>query len=275
MPHSAAKMPATGMEEPANKWNHRRHTGGVGLRLQLCIRKMGNGRAKTHFSCIHPAVLIPPPEWYAVAPMKVARSKKGMVVAAHSLAAHAGKDVLAEGGNAVEAAVTVSLTLAVVEPHASGLGGGGLMMVSPNGSPGKTEVLDGRARLSSLATENYIYPKGVMLPWVPKTGPMSASVPGLAPLLQLALEKYGRKTPLAKLLRKPITLASDGFEVGEVFCYCSALFEGTIRGWPECARIFLSNGARFKPGERLVQKDLARTLARMILSHSARACTIR
>ena len=142
--------------------------------------------------------------------MKVARSRKGMVVAAHPLAAEAGREILADGGNAVEAAVAVSMTLGVVEPHASGLGGGGFMMVSPSGSVGKTEVLDGRAKLPSLATEEHIYPRGVMLPWVPKTGPMSASVPGLAPLLKLALEKFGRKVPLAKLLRRPITLASDG-----------------------------------------------------------------
>ena len=192
--------------------------------------------------------------------MKVARSRKGMVVAAHPSAAEAGRAILAEGGNAVEAAVAVSMTLGVVEPHASGLGGGGFMMVSPSGAIGKTEVLDGRAKLPSTASEDHIYPRGVMLPWVPKTGPMSAAVPGLAPLLKLAHERFGRKMPLTKLLRRPITLASDGFEVGEVFCYCAALFESTIRSSPECAKIYLNNGVRFKPGERLVQKDLGRTL---------------
>jgi gamma-glutamyltranspeptidase/glutathione hydrolase len=183
-----------------------------------------------------------------------------MVVAAHPLAADAGREVLAEGGNAVEAAVAVSLTLGVVEPFASGLGGGGYMMVSPLGSVGKTEVFDGRGKLSSLHTEEYIYPKRVMLPWVPKTGPMSAAVPGLGRVLGAALQKYGRKIPLPKLARKAVKLADEGFDVGEVYVYCSSLFEGTVRATPECAKIFYHNGVRFKPGERLVQKDLARTL---------------
>src|SRR5258706_16103404 len=111
--------------------------------------------------------------------MKTARSREGMVVAAHRLAAEAGCEALAEGANAVEAAVAVSLAISVVEPFASSLGGGGYMMIAPQGSAERTEVLDGRAALPSLATTDYIYPKGVMLPWVPKTGPMSVSGPRL------------------------------------------------------------------------------------------------
>jgi gamma-glutamyltranspeptidase/glutathione hydrolase len=79
-------------------------------------------------------------------------------------------------------------------------------------------------------------------------------------MLDLALKKYGGKTPLARLARRAIGLASDGFEVGDVYVYCSALFEGTVRGAPDCAGIFLNNGRRFVSGQRLIQKDLARTL---------------
>ena len=203
--------------------------------------------------------------------MKTASSKEGMVVAAHRLAAEAGCEALAEGANAVEAAVAVSLALGVVEPFASSLGGTGYMMIAPQGSAERTEVLDGRATLSSLATPDYIYPRGVMLPWVPKTGPMSVSVPGLGRMLELALQKFGGKTPLARLARPAIALAADGFEVGEVYVYCSSLFEGTVRGAPECGRIYLNNGSRFKPGERLIQKDYARTLE-LVAGHGFEVC---
>ena len=205
--------------------------------------------------------------------MKVATSNKGMVVAAHGLAADAGREILANGGNAVDAAVAVSLAMGVVEPFASGLGGGGFMMISPQGRPSDTVVIDGRGKLSSLAREDYIYPKGVMLPWVPKTGPMSVAIPGLGRMLGLALERFGGGVPLARLAEPAIRLAGDGFDVGEVFVYCSALFEGTVRSTSECARIFFNKGRRYQPGERLVQKDLARSLE-IVAEHGLESCYI-
>src|SRR5262245_46976630 len=192
--------------------------------------------------------------------MKVARSKAGMVVAAHELAAAAGRQALEQGANAVEAAVAVSLALGVVEPFASSLGGGGYMMVAPRGRAADTIVIDGRGKLSSLASEQYVYPNGVMLPWCPKTGPMSVAVPGLGRMLDAALKKWGAGFSLASLARPAIELAANGFEVGNVFAYCSALFEGTVRSTPECAQTYFNNGSRYKPGERLVQTDLASAL---------------
>ncbi len=181
-------------------------------------------------------------------------------MAAHPLAAEAGREALRDGANAVEAAVAVSLALGVVEPFASSLGGGGFMMIAPKGKADSTVVLDGRGKLSSLASEEYIYPKGVMLPWVPKTGPMSVTIPGLGRMLGLALKQYGANVPLERLARPAIDLAANGFNVGEVFVYCSSLFEGTVRATPECARIFYREGRRLRPGDKLIQTDLARAL---------------
>ena len=194
-----------------------------------------------------------------------------MIVAAHPLAAEAGREVLVSGGNAVEAAVAVSLALGVVEPFASSLGGGGFMMIAPRGQLRETVVIDGRGKLSSLATAAYIYPKGVMLPWVPKTGPMSVAVPGLGRMLGLALERFGGRMPLGELVEPAIRLAREGFAVGEVFVYCSSLFEGTVRSTTECARIFYRNGMRYKPGERLVQSELAGAL-RLVAEQGFETC---
>ena len=94
-----------------------------------------------------------------------------------------GRYVLTDGGNAVEAAVAVSLALGVVEPFASGLGGGGFMIVAPSGSIGKTEVLDGRAKVSSLLAEDYVYQiKRLASPRLhsPILGLMSQYIVGLA-----------------------------------------------------------------------------------------------
>lgn len=183
-----------------------------------------------------------------------------MVVAAHPIAAEAGLAVLREGGNAVEAGVATSLTLSVVEPQASGLGGGGFMMICPRGRLADTIVIDSRSKISSLLTAQRVYSRGKMLPWVPKTGPMSAGVPGLGRALAWALKKFSGKLKLARLVEPAIGAAEEGFEIGETFRHCANMFEGAIRHYEETCRVFMKNGEQLKPGEKLVQKDLGRTL---------------
>jgi gamma-glutamyltranspeptidase/glutathione hydrolase len=68
---------------------------------------------------------------------------------------------------------------------------------------------------------------------------------------------------VGRLARRAIELAGGGFEVSEVYSYVSGLFEGTLRCFPEAARVFLKDGRRFRAGERLVQADLARALERV------------
>ncbi|MDP6957315.1 MAG: gamma-glutamyltransferase [Planctomycetota bacterium] len=195
--------------------------------------------------------------------MKVSHSEEGMVVAAHALAAEAGRDVLQEGGNSVDAAIAVSLALGVVEPQASGLGGGGFMMISPEGDLDRTIVIDGRGKTPSLAEETYIYPEGVFLPWAPKTGPMSATIPGLGRMLSYAMKTYGSGISLSRLVAPARQHAIHGFEVGKVFAYCSALFEASLRNSPAAARIYYRDGQRVPLGEKVVQTDLAGTLDRI------------
>lgn len=190
----------------------------------------------------------------------------GMVVAAHPIAADAGLAVLREGGNAVEAAVATSLTLGVVEPQASGLGGGGFMLVCPKGKIADTIIVDSRSRISSLMTAQRVYSRGKMLPWIAKTGPLSAGVPGLGRALQWALKTFGGKLSLSRLAAPAIRVAEEGFEISETFRHCANMFEGAIRHYEETCRIFMKDGVQLKPGDRLVQKDHAQTL-RSVVDH--------
>ncbi len=206
---------------------------------------------------------------------KVSRSKQGMIVAAHPLAAEAGREILAEGGTAVEAAVAACLTLGVVEPFASGLGGGGYMLihrpitntrvqtaggVSEVIDKAVTEIIDFRGLTSSLHTEEYVYPKGATIPWQPKTGPMSATIPGQGRGFAEALRRYGSGIALSRLTQRAIEAAANGFEVSEVYSYVSGLFEGTVRAFPDAAKIHFKDGRRRKPGDKLVQTELAEAL---------------
>jgi gamma-glutamyltranspeptidase/glutathione hydrolase len=191
---------------------------------------------------------------------KIARSRDGMVVAAHPMAAEAGVEILRRGGNAVEAAVATSLTLGVVEPFASGLGGGGYFMICPKGDPARTEILDGRGTTSTLLGGQRTYPFGVSLPWMPRMGVLSAAIPGLGRTLALALRKHGGRIPFRDLFAPAIRAAGKGFSVSKTYVRCQNSFEGTIRVSDGCARTFLRKGRLLNVGDRLRQPDLARTL---------------
>lgn len=178
-----------------------------------------------------------------------------MVVAGHPEAAAIGVEVLREGGNAVDAAVAVSLALGVAEPYASGLGGKFLMLYY-EASSGHTYVVDAMdAAPSSLDAE-------AARAWTSEerhNGWKSVCVPGLAAGLELAHARWGSR-PWADNVAPSITLANEGFTVLEKTL---SLFEEKIdrlEGDPELSRIFLPHGALPALGSRIVNPDLASTL---------------
>src|SRR5438093_3947020 len=77
------------------------------------------------------------------------------------------------------------------------------------------------------------------------------------------MKRYGAKLPLPRLAARAIDAAGSGFEVSETYAYVSGLFEGTVRSFPDAARIYFKEGRRYKPGERLVQPELAKALKRV------------
>ncbi|AMZ69844.1 MULTISPECIES: gamma-glutamyltransferase [Pseudomonas] len=186
-------------------------------------------------------------------------AENGMVVTAQHLATHVGVDVLKNGGNAVDAAVAVGYALAVVYPAAGNLGGGGFMTLQM--ADGRKTFLDFREKAPLAATANmYLDKDGNVVPDLSTRGHLAVGVPGTVSGMELALKKYGSK-PRAELIAPAIKFAEEGFalEQGDVDLLETAtdVFKKDMR---DSGAIFLHNGEPMQVGQKLVQKDLAKTL---------------
>ncbi|TVT79564.1 gamma-glutamyltransferase [Pseudomonas sp. H3(2019)] len=186
-------------------------------------------------------------------------AENGMVVTAQRLATHVGVDVLKDGGNAVDAAVAVGYALAVVYPAAGNIGGGGFMTIQL--ADGRKTFLDFREKAPLAATANmYLDKDGNVVPDLSSKGHLAVGVPGTVSGMELALKKYGTMKR-ADVIAPAIKYAEDGFvlEQGDVDLLDTATdqFKKDIH---DSGAIFLSNGEPLQVGQKLVQKDLAKTL---------------
>jgi gamma-glutamyltranspeptidase/glutathione hydrolase len=181
------------------------------------------------------------------------------IASGHALATDAGLATIRAGGNAFDAAVTVSSVLSVVEPISSGLGGGGFFLLH-DGRTGKDVFLDARETAPEAATpEVYLDKDGNLDPDKSENGPWSAGIPGLpAALVELA-GKYGR-LPLKATLAPAIALAHDGFPVYARLEKGYASRRTVMERYPGTRAVFLADGDPPRVGETLKQPDLARTL---------------
>ncbi|MFP5496426.1 MAG: gamma-glutamyltransferase [Gammaproteobacteria bacterium] len=184
--------------------------------------------------------------------------ENGMVVTAQHLATHVGVDVLKAGGNAVDAAVAVGYALAVVYPAAGNLGGGGFMTVQL--ADGRKTFLDFREKAPLAATADmYLDKDGNVVPDLSSKGHLAVGVPGTVSGMELALSKYGT-LKRAQVIAPAIKLAEDGFalEQGDVDLLHTATDE--FKKDKDLRGIFLHGGEPMLVGQKLVQKDLAKTL---------------
>lgn len=189
----------------------------------------------------------------------LAKPSKAAIASAHPLATEAGFKILRQGGNAFDAAIAVSATLAVVEPAGSGLGGGGFWLLR-QASSGKEIILDGRERAPLGATsKTYLDRGGSPVPQRSIDGPLAAGIPGMPAALAHLAEHYGR-LPLSLTLSPAISLAMSGFAVDEKYVRLLASRSTAVLHDPSAAEVFLNGGEIPEPGWRLVQKDLANTL---------------
>ncbi len=141
---------------------------------------------------------------YATGPGKAA------IASAHHLATEAGHEILAEGGNAFDAAVAVAMALAVVEPASSGIGGGGFFLLH-RASDGKDVFVDAReVAPAAVSGDWYLDDEGKPDRDRSVNGPLAAGIPGQPAGLVWLAEHYGR-LPLEKSLAPSIRLAEEGF----------------------------------------------------------------
>lgn len=184
------------------------------------------------------------------------------IASPHPQATAAGQEILAEGGNAFDAAVAVSATLAVVEPYASGLGGGGYFLLRQAGTPTAYRFIDAREKAPLAARADMYLRDGKEQPGLSINGPLASGIPGLpAAMVELATH-YGA-LPLKASLAPAIRLASQGFAVDRVYRAWAGARLAAMRDNPETARLFLRNGEIPAIGEVLRQPELAQTLTRL------------
>ena len=182
-----------------------------------------------------------------------------MVVTSQRLASEVGADVLRQGGNAVDAAVAVGYALAVVNPCCGNIGGGGFMVLHL--ADGRDRFLNFRETAPAAATATmYLDADGKPVPDSSLYGSRAAGVPGTVMGLEAARTTYGTMDRAA-LLAPAISLAANGFTLTRADTDILDSKADRFRASASAARIFLSpDGTNWKPGERLVQRELATTL---------------
>jgi gamma-glutamyltranspeptidase/glutathione hydrolase len=184
------------------------------------------------------------------------------IAAAHPLARAAGEEVLAAGGNAFDAAVAVSAALAVVEPYASGLGGGGFWLLHVARS--KRDVFVDAREVAPLAAkpDMYLDADGKVRPGLTLDGPLAAGIPGEPAGLAHIARRYGR-LPLALSLAPAIRLAERGVPVHTRMQLGLRFRQTAARNSPAFRDVFYPTGEVPALGTVIRQDDLAATLRRL------------
>ena len=181
---------------------------------------------------------------------------KAAIASAHYLATEAGHEILAQGGNAFDAAVAVSSTLAVVEPSSSGIGGGAFWLIH-RASDGFQTMIDAREQAPAAAHKNmYLDEEGKVNRDLAVNGPLAGGIPGEVAGLEHLAKHYGR-LPLAQSLQPAIRIAREGFPVDDKYHALMNWRVDTIKRWPAAAEALLADGENPPVGHVIKLPDLA------------------
>ena len=193
-----------------------------------------------------------------------ASGRRGMVVTNHPLASAAGAEMLAAGGNAIDAAIAAFFTLTVVEPMMVGVLGGGMAHIRL--ADGRHLVLDGMSTAPLAAGPTTYTPDPNAAPGTMDTlgrknavGPSAVAAPGNLMGWCEALRRHGTFA-LADVIEPAIRHASRGFRVTPYLNECVNDSAADMARDAEISRLYLPDGAPIKPGTRLVTGDYAETL---------------
>jgi len=205
------------------------------------------------------------PESHANTPVM---SRRGAIASAHPLISSAGARVLADGGNAVDAAIAAALVGSVVLPAMCGLGGDLFAIVHrPAGANargvGELAAFMGSGNAPSGVTREWLAERGETSPSgrrvLAQHGPLSPSVPGFVDGAFAMLERFGSRS-FADLAGAAIGYAREGFPLSVTGAAFIAGAEELLSAVPTTAAIFLPGGRPPRPGDLFRQPDLARTL---------------
>lgn len=180
-----------------------------------------------------------------------------MVVAPHLAAAESGREILRDGGNAIEAVLAAAATIAVVYPHMTGIGGDGFWLIKAPGTPPVGIDAAGRAGRQVSAAD---YPGGVIGPRGPAacvTTP--GAIAGWAAALAVS-RSWGGRLRLGRLLGDAIAHAEEGFPVTDSQAGLTAEKQAELATQPGFAEVFLPEGRPPAAGHILRQPALARSL---------------
>jgi gamma-glutamyltranspeptidase/glutathione hydrolase len=200
----------------------------------------------------------------AVAGEQATEARHGMVVSVSPPGTDVGLAILKEGGNAVDAAVATAFALAVTYPAAGNIGGGGFMVVHP-GRGAEPVVIEYRETAPKAASKT-MYSKDDN--WYSHR---AVGVPGTVRGLALAHERFG-KLPWRRVVMPAVHLADEGFVIDDSLASSLNWVVSTSEELPELRRALGKDGGKtsWKAGDRLVQKDLGKTL-RLIADKGADA----
>ena len=189
---------------------------------------------------------------------RTSESSIGVVAADNELASQAGMEMLKRGGNAIDAAIATALALSVVDQAASGLGGGGFMVIY-RAKDRRSFALDFR-ETAPAATRRDLYSKdGKPVPALSLTGALAVAVPGEVAGLIEAHQRFAT-LPLPILAAPAIKLAAEGFPLDPALRVTIDRMQKNMKLFPDLGRIYMPNGEVPKLGDLIRQPELAESL---------------